>query len=47
MIFYGLHYMKYKHSKKENFGDLEDAKTNDNELETDEFAKNILIPNSI
>lgn len=36
-----------KHSKKEVFIDLEDDKTNDIESEADEFAKNILIPDSI
>ena len=36
-----------KHSKKEVFIDLEDAKINDIEKEADEFAKNILIPNNI
>ena len=35
-----------KHSKKEVFIDLEDAKINDIEKEADEFAKNILIPNN-
>lgn len=36
-----------KHSKKEVFIDLEDAKINDIEKEADEFAKNILIPNNL
>lgn len=36
-----------KHSKKEVFVDLEDTESNDIELEADEFARNILIPNHI
>lgn len=36
-----------KHSKKKVFVDLEDTESNDIELEADEFARNILIPNHI
>ena len=36
-----------KHSKKEVFVDLEDTESNDIELEADEFARNILIPDSV
>ena len=34
------------HSKKEVFVDLEDTESNDVELEADEFARNILIPDN-
>ncbi len=36
-----------KHSKKEVFVDLEDTEVNDIELEADEFARNILISDSV
>ena len=36
-----------KHSKKEVFVDLEDAESNDIELEADDFARNILIPDNV
>ena len=36
-----------KHSKKEVFIDLEDTESNNIESEADDFAKNILIPDSI
>lgn len=36
-----------KHSKKEVFVDLENDESNDIELEADEFARNILIPDNI
>lgn len=36
-----------KHSKKEVFIDLENAESNNIEIEADEFARNILIPDSI
>ena len=36
-----------KHSKKEVFVDLEDTESSDIELEADEFARNILIPDNV
>lgn len=36
-----------KHSKKEVFIDLENAEVNDIEIEADEYARNILIPDNI